>query len=98
MITQKVTIKEEKEPQTQPPISTTEPHQYPPEFLPYRTLRLATMWEMWIMEKWVEDFARCEELLEEVLEKFSLVIRNQKTVLQKVSPLVQKKMEKIWED
>ena len=32
------------------------------------------MWEMGIMEKWVEDFARCEELVEEIVEKVSLVI------------------------
>ena len=46
------------------------------------------------MEKWVEDFARCEELLEEVLEKVILVIRNKNTVLEKGSPLVQKQVEK----
>ena len=46
------------------------------------------------MEKWVEDFARCEELLEEVLEKVFLVIRNKNTVLEKGSPLVQKQVEK----
>ena len=25
------------------------------------------------MEKWVDDFARCEELVEEIIEKVSLV-------------------------
>ena len=61
-------------PPSPPPMSTTEPPQYPPDCLPYRTLSLATMWEMGIMEKWVEDFARCEELVEEIVEKVSLVI------------------------
>ena len=42
----------------------------------------------------MEDFARCEELLEEVLEKVFLVIRNKNTVLEKGSPLVQKQVEK----
>ena len=27
------------------------------------------------LEKWVEDFASCEEILDEVLEKLHLVIR-----------------------
>ena len=42
----------------------------------------------------MEDFASCEELLDEVLEKVNLVIRNQETGLEKGSPLVQKKVEK----
>ena len=46
------------------------------------------------MEKWVEDFASCEELLDEVLEKVNLEIRNQETGLEKGSPLEQKKVEK----
>ena len=96
MRTKKVTIKEEEE--QQPPIlplmSTAEPPQYPPECLPYRKLSLATMWEMGIMEKWVEDFASCEELLGEVLKKVSLLIRNQETGLEKGSPLVRKKVGK----
>ena len=50
------------------------------------------MWEMGIMEKWVEDFGRCEELIEEIFEKVILVIKN--TELEKGSPLVQKQVEK----
>ena len=56
-------------PPSPPLMSTTEPPQYPPDCLPYRTLSLAAMWEMGIMEKWVDDFARCEELVDEILEK-----------------------------
>ena len=44
------------------------------------------------MEKWVEDFGRCEELIEEIFEKVILVIKN--TELEKGSPLVQKQVEK----
>ena len=42
----------------------------------------------------MEDFASCEELFDEVLEKVNLVIRYQETGLEKGSPLVQKKVEK----
>ena len=57
------------------------------------------MWEMGIMEKWVEDFARCEELVEEIVEKVSLVIAYKKQEVEKGSPLVQKQEEKVenWE-
>ena len=44
------------------------------------------------MEKWVEDFGRCEELIEEIFEKVILVIKN--TELEKGSHLVQKQLEK----
>ena len=42
----------------------------------------------------MEDFARCEELIEEVFEKVILGIRNKNTELEKGSPLVQKQVEK----
>ena len=40
----------------------------------------------------MEDFATCEELIEEFFEKVILVIKN--TELEKGSPLVQKQVEK----
>ena len=56
MIATRVTIKEEEEEVTTkpqptplilpPPMTTTEPAQYPSECLSHRTLSLATMWEM----------------------------------------------------
>ena len=69
MRSKKMEIKEVDEPHQNSPILPLSP---PP--ISYRTLSLATMWEMGIMEKWVEDFARCEELVEEIVEKVSLVI------------------------
>ena len=54
------------------------------------------MWKMGIMEKWVKDFARCEELMDEILEKVSLVIAYENQVVEKGSPLVQKQVEN-WE-
>ena len=69
-----------------PLMSTTEPPQYPPDCLPYRTLSMAAMWEIGIMEKWVEDFARCEELVDEILEKVSLVITYENQEVEKGSP------------
>ena len=47
------------------------------------------------MEKFVEDFETCEELLAEVLEKVNLVTRNQEKRTEKGSPMVQKKEENI---
>ena len=54
---------------------------------------------MGIMKKWVEDFARCEELVEEIFKKVSLVINYKNQELKKGSPLVQKQEEKTenWE-
>ena len=51
------------------------------------------------MEKWVKDFARCEELVDEILEKVSLVITYENQEVEKGSPLVQKQVEKVenWE-
>ena len=51
------------------------------------------------MEKWVEDFARCEELVEEIFEKVSLVISYKNKELEKGTPLEQKQVEKTenWE-
>ena len=51
------------------------------------------------MEKLVEDFARCEELVEEILEKVNLVISYKNNELEKGSPMVQKQVEKTenWE-
>ena len=51
------------------------------------------------MEKWVVDFARCEELVDEILEKVSLVTNYESEKVEKGSPLVQKKVEKLenWE-
>ena len=46
------------------------------------------------MEKWVEDFTRCEELIEEIFEKLILVISYKSTELEKGSHLVQKQVEK----
>ena len=79
--------------------STAEPPKYPPEYLPYRTLSIATMWEMGIMDRWVDDFARCEELVDEILEKVSLVTDYESENAEKVTPLKQKKVEKLenWE-
>ena len=82
-------------PPSPPLMSTTEPPQYPPDCLPYRTLSMAAMWEMGIMEKWVEDFARCEELVDEILEKVNLVIAYENKEVEKGSPLVQKQVEKV---
>ena len=47
------------------------------------------------MEKWVEDFARCEELVDEILEKVNLVIAYENKEVEKGSPLVQKQVEKV---
>ena len=51
------------------------------------------------MEKWVVDFARCEELVDEILEKVSLVTDYESEKVEKGPPLVQKKVEKLenWE-
>ena len=46
------------------------------------------------MEKWVEEILSSEELLDEVLEKVNLVIRNREKGLEKGSALVQKKVGK----
>ena len=46
------------------------------------------------MEKWVEDFNRCEELVDEILEKVSLVIAYENQEVEKGSPLVRKQVEK----
>ena len=42
----------------------------------------------------MEDFARCEELVEELVEKVTLVISYKNKELEKGSPLVQKQVEK----
>ena len=42
----------------------------------------------------MEDFARCEELVEEFVEKVTLVISYKNKELEKGSPLVQKQVEK----
>ena len=46
------------------------------------------------MEKWVEDFNRCEELVDEILEKVSLVIAYENQEVEKGFPLVRKQVEK----
>ena len=47
------------------------------------------------MEKWVDDFARCEELVEELLEKVSLVTDYGSEKIENETPLVQGEVEKL---
>ena len=47
------------------------------------------------MEKWVDDFARCEELVEELIEKVSLVTNYGSEKTKNDTQLVQGEGEKI---
>ena len=47
------------------------------------------------MEKWVDDFARCEELVEEIIEKVSLVTNYGSEKIKNETQLVQGDVEKL---
>ena len=86
----------QSDPPTHPSqMSAAEPLQYPPKILPYRTISIASLWEIGLMEKWVDDFARCEELVEEIIEKVGLVTNFGSEKTKNGTQLVQGDVEKL---